>query len=130
MSTELIKTIAVIILAAVLIITLRTRLQEYAFLTALAAVAIVLIFLCSGLFGSFLKLKELFEKSGSASGYFTVALKALGIAYISGFAADVCRDFGMGALAQTAETAGKITIFALSIPLSLAILEAALKFIG
>ncbi len=128
MSDQLIKTVAILIIASVLIIVLRSRLQEYAFLGVVAILAVVFLSVFDSLLSSISDLKMLFNKSGSNSIYFTTALKALGIAYISGFAADVCRDFGLSALANTAEIVGKVTIFVLSVPLAATVIEAALKF--
>ena len=130
MSGELIKAVAIIIIAAVLVTALRTRLGEYSFLLTLAVIAVVLIAIFGNLFSGVSRLRELFNQSGNAGVYFVTALKALGISYIATFAADLCRDFGLSSLAQTAEIAGKITIFVLSLPLMTAVLDAALKFVG
>ena len=130
MSGEIIRTSAVIIVASVLIISLRSRLGEYSFLLLIAAVCVVLLMVLGNLFSAFGKIRDLFNKSGNITEYFTVALKALGISYITAFAADSCRDFGLSALAQTTEIVGKIAIFILSLPLVTSILESALKFVG
>lgn len=130
MSIELIRAIAVIIIAAIFVTALRTRLQEQGFLLTIVIICVVLIAVLGNLFGAISNLRELFGQSGNAGVYFVTALKALGISYITTFAADACRDFGLSALAQTAETAGKVTIFALSLPLVTAVLDTALKFVG
>ena len=130
MSGEIIRTSAIIIIISVLIILLRSRLGEYSFLLLIATVCIVLFMVLGNLFSAFSKIRDLFNKSGNISEYFTVALKALGISYITAFAADSCRDFGLSALAQTSEIVGKSAIFILSLPLVTAILDAALKFVG
>lgn len=130
MSGELIRVVAVIIVAAVLVTALRTRLGEYSFILALATIVVVLVAVLGNVFGAMSKLRDLFSQSGNAGAYFTVALKALGISYITTFATDLCRDFGLSALAQTAEITGKVAIFVLSLPLMTAVLQAALKFVG
>ncbi len=130
MSGEIIKIVIVIIISAVFVTALRMRLGEYSFVLALAVIAVVLVVILGNLFGAISKISDLFSQSGSATIYFTTALKALGISYITTFAADLCRDFGLSAMAQTAEIAGKISVFILSIPLMTAVLEAALKFVG
>lgn len=130
MNSDFIKIIALVIIAAVFAIVLRTNLQEYSFLLVLAVVSAVLLTVLSNIFPSIEKLRSMFEDSGNASVYFLAALKALGIAYITGFAANVCRDFGQTALAQIAEIAGKGAVFILSIPLICAVMQAALKFVG
>lgn len=130
MSSELIRVVAVIIVAAVFVTALRTRLGEYSFVLALAVVSVVLIVILGNLFGAISKLSDLFYKSGNVTVYFITALKALGISYITTFAADICRDFGLSALAQAAEIAGKVAIFLLSLPLMTAVLQATIKFVG
>ncbi len=130
MSGELIKSIAIIIIAAIFVTVIRNRLQEQGFLLVIATVCVALITVIGNLFNAISKLQDLFNQSGNAGVYFVTALKALGVSYITTFTADACRDFGLTSLAQTAEIAGKITIFALSLPLVTAVLEMALKFVG
>ena len=130
MSGEVIKFIAVIVVSAVFITALRTRLAEQGFLLAVVVIVIVLLAVGGSLSGAVLKFKDLFGKVENANLYFLTALKVLGISYIVTFAADLCRDFGMSALAQTAEITGKIAIFVLSLPLVTDVLDTALKFVG
>lgn len=130
MSGEIVKVSAVIIVSAVLIIALRNRLGEYSFILALSTVVIVLLLILDNLFGVIGDLEDLFEQSGNVSVYFTTALKALGISYITAFSADMCRDYGLSALAQASEITGKISIFILSIPLMNSVLDTAISFVG
>ena len=130
MSIELIKVLAVIIVAAVLVTFLRNRLGEYSILLALTVIAVALLSVLGNLFSAIEKIQHLFTQNGNTTVYFTTALKALGISYIATFAANICQDFGLTALAQTAEVSGKIMIFILSLPLVISVLEAALKFVG
>ncbi len=130
MSSDFIKITAVVILVAVLTVLLRNRMPEYSFLLVLAAVCTVLIFLLGCIFPQIQKLRNLFEQTQSVNVYFSAALKALGISYITDFAANMCRDYGLNALAQTADMAGKSAVFVLSIPLICAVMECVLKFAG
>lgn len=130
MSGELVRTVVIIIVAAVFVTLLRTRLPEYSFMIAVAVICIVLLCAVGNLFGAISQFRDLLDKGSNTASYFSVALKALGISYISVFAADVCRDFGMMSFAQTIEICGKIAIFVLSIPLVTSVLDVALKFVG
>lgn len=129
MTGELVKILTVVIISAVFITTLRIRATEYSFVLALAVMSVAIIVVLGNLFGAVVKLRDLFSKSGNSSIYFETALKALGISYITTFAADICRDYGLSGLAQASEVAGKVTIFLLSLPLMTAVLNAALKFV-
>lgn len=64
------------------------------------------------------------ESDGVAKALGTM-LKALGIALISRFCADICRDCGEGTLAGAVESVGRIAIFALSVPVMLEIIGVA-----
>lgn len=130
MSNELIKIIAVIIICALLVTVLKTRLAEYSFLLVLATVCVLTVAVFGNVFDALTSLKKLFTQSGGSTVYFSTALKAIGISYVTTFATEICRDYGMGALAQSAETTGKIAVFLLSLPLVNSVLEAALKFAG
>ena len=130
MSNELIKIMVVILVCALLVTSLKSKLAEYSFLLVLAVISIVMITVFKNVFNAFSSLKNLFTASGGAVVYFNTALKAIGISYITMFASEICRDYGMGALAQSAETAGKVVILLLSLPLMSSVLDAALKFAG
>lgn len=76
------------------------------------------------------ELKGLAERAGTEIGGFKIAFKALGVCYITQFAADTCRDFGQSALASKAELVGKCAVLLLSVPLIENITEIALQLIG
>lgn len=65
------------------------------------------------------------EGGDFAKDAFTLMLKALGVALISRFCADVCRDCGENTLAGGVENAGKIVMVSLSLPVLAQILERA-----
>ena len=55
----------------------------------------------------------------------TVLFRALGVAFLTQYAAEVCRESGEGGLASHVETVGKIELLLLSIPLMEEILTTA-----
>ncbi len=56
---------------------------------------------------------------------FSLMIKALGVAFVSKFCAEVCRDCGENTLAGGVESAGKIAMISLCLPLLLEILSRA-----
>lgn len=130
MNTELFKILAVLITAAVCSVLLKPYRPEYAFAVTAGAAACSITLLINLIFPRLEQLKTLFEKSGNVPEYFSVALKAIAIAYVCEFAAETCRDFGQSALASKAELAGKCAIFILCVPLMCAVVETALGFAG
>lgn len=64
------------------------------------------------------------SNSQEAGAYINLMLKTLGIALISQFVADICRDAGENALAGQTEFASKIIIIAMILPLFEAVIKA------
>ena len=91
---EFIRLTAIILVMSVLVVLLHSRLAEYSFLLVLAVVCSAILLVINTIFPQIQTLKSLFEKSGNAGIYFGVALKALGISYITDFAGGVALVIG------------------------------------
>ena len=126
---EIFKILAICLISAVLAIVLKQQKGEYALIVALAGGAVVILYVLKGVFEPIEYIKARLLSCGVKTEYFAVALKALGIGYVTGFIADACRDSGQASLAAKAELAGKCAIFILSVPLISAVLETALGFL-
>ena len=127
---EIFKILAICIITAVLAIVLKQQKGEYALAVALAGGTVVIVYILNGILAPIEYMESKLSNSGVKTEYFTVALKALGIGYITGFIADICRDSGQVSLASKAELAGKCAIFILSVPLISAVLDTALGFLS
>ncbi len=130
MTGELLRIAAILIISAVFILLIKPYRPEIGMLITVAALSVALIMVFATLSPAVIKLESLFERSGIDMGYFKVVLKALGIAYLTGFPADTCRDFGLASLAAKAEFAGRCAILVLSLPLLSEVLNTALEFAG
>lgn len=122
---DILKILGICLIVAVLCVLLRQYKPEYALLISALGGTMLLIFLVGQIVPAFSSLKTFLSRFGLEAFYFTVALKAVGIGYITQFIADTCRDAGQGAIASKAEFAGRSGIFLLSIPLLQKILELA-----
>lgn len=127
--SELFKILAVLLVTAVLCIILKQKNGEYALLVAVAAGVVTAIFILSIVARPITELKSKIEDYGINTEYFKVAVKALGVGYVTSFIADACRDSGQTSLASKAELAGKTAIFIMSLPLLLSVLELAVGFV-
>lgn len=126
MKMELTKILALCIVSAVAVIFLRQYRSEFAMLTALVSGVVIFFMLFSSVRQTLGGFYELFQDNAQISYCFKIALKALGISYLTCFAADMCRDFGQHSLAAKAELAGKFAIFLLAVPLLEYLLDMAL----
>lgn len=73
--------------------------------------------------GQIEEILSLGEKNEFISSSFSLMLKGLGIALMSKFSADVCRDCGENTLANGVETVGRVVTVSLALPLFWEILE-------
>ena len=126
---EIFKILAICIITAVLAVVLKQQKAEYALTVALAGGTVVTLYILKGIIAPIEYINAKLLNNGINTEYFAVALKALGIGYVTGFIADICRDSGQASLAAKAELAGKCAIFIISVPLIAAVLETALSFI-
>ncbi len=105
-------------------ITIKNTRPEISAAVSLATGIAILFYILDSLSGIFSEFSKLIESTGLDSKYFAVALKACVIAYITQFAAELCRDAGEGAVAVKVELAGKISIVVLSMPVISGFLKA------
>lgn len=124
---DIVKISVLCIVAALIAVLLKQYKGEYSFLAVIASSAVILLLVLGHITPIFNEIYSLAQK-GNAANYFKTALKALGVAYVTGFAANACRDFGQSALAAKAELAGKLALCILAMPLLSSVLELALSF--
>ena len=126
---EVFKILGICIVGSAISIILKPKSGEYSFVLALATGIIALTFVINAVSKPISELNDRLLVSGVKTEYFGIALKAVGIAYITDFVADSCRDAGMTSIASKAELVGKTAIFTLSVPLMMSVLETAIGFI-
>lgn len=129
MSGELLKILAVCLISAALAIVIKPKAPEYALLVAVAAGIFISLIIINKIVPAINSFDELLRHYGIKTEYLTVAIKAVGISYLTSFIADSCRDCGQTSLASKAEFAGKCAIFLLSLPLLISVLETAVGFV-
>ncbi len=125
----MISVIGIALISAVLYLLVKKYSPEYTILVEIASVILLLWtiypFLCDVLdFYSDITKSDYIDKD-----YFKIILKISGVAIITQFTADICKDSGETALASKVEFAGKTIILALSIPMVQAISEFATELI-
>jgi stage III sporulation protein AD len=125
MSSEIFKVLGLCLVAALLSIVLKSKSLEFSVVISVFAGFLAAAILIKSISEPISQFKSLIEEYNLNNQYFKVAVKALGIGYITSFIADTCRDSGQTSLAAKAELAGKVAIFTLSLPLLLSILNIA-----
>ena len=128
MSDALFKILAVCLITTALCVVVNQRNSEYGLMISVTAGVLIALILLKNIASPIITIREKLEEYGVEIEYFKVALKAVGIGYITSFISDACRDCGQTSLALKAELAGKCAIFLLSVPLIISVLERAVEF--
>lgn len=125
---NIVQLLGICIISAAVSVILKNYNSEYSLLISLVSGTAILLMLISGITEKLYEVRNAVS-SFTASSFFIVALKSLGICVITGFIADSCRQAGQLSLASKAELAGRCAIFVLSVPMLLSLLETAYGFI-
>ncbi|SHJ66393.1 stage III sporulation protein AD [Hathewaya proteolytica DSM 3090] len=127
---EILKVVGLSFIAVTLIILFKNANRDDITLQICLAVGILIfIFMVPKLTLVIEFLKLLSDKAGINPTYLNLIFKILGIAYLTSFSAEICRDAGAGSIAGKIEFSGKILILSLSIPILTAILDSILKIL-
>ncbi|HEY8415502.1 MAG TPA: stage III sporulation protein AD [Thermaerobacter sp.] len=117
------QVVGIALVASVLLVLLRQARPEWAVLLSLVTAAAVLLLLAGQVQAVIRVITQVAERASLDMRYLDVLLRIVGVAYLSEFGAQLCRDAGEGALAAKVELAGKIVILLLSVPVLMAVLE-------
>jgi stage III sporulation protein AD len=102
---------------------------EFSFFISLSGTFIV-FFICVKEVESYLSsFLGILSDVGFSAGYFSVALKAVGIGYITEFAADTAGDSGHSALASKITLAGRTLLFIIALPVIKDLLSLAVRLV-
>ncbi|HOK42472.1 MAG TPA: SpoIIIAC/SpoIIIAD family protein [Thermoclostridium caenicola] len=123
METELIRIAGIGIVGALLAVVVSEKKPEMGMLIGLAFGVLALV-LVAGKAGAVIQLiNESVRKSGIDADLIVPILKVTGMAYITQFAVDACRDAGQNGIASKIEIAGKIMMLAVAVPLATALIK-------
>ncbi len=123
---ELAKIIGVALVTALAALFLRGSRPELSFAVTIAGAVIILLFIVDMLQASFQVFTDIAERTGIDNSLIKIIIKIVAIGYLVEFSAGVIEDFGSKSIADKLVLAGKVIIFAVSVP----ILQSLLELIG
>lgn len=119
--------LGVALVVTVLLIIIRKERPEIAVLLSLAAAGLILTALLKNINQILMVFNNLALNTQMNASYLKLIVKVVGLAYLAGFGAQICKDAGEGSMAAKIELAGKIFILSLGIPIMVGLLELILK---
>lgn len=113
---DIFQMVGIGIISALLAVTVKRWRPEMAVAIGIAAGIALMLSMAGTLEGIFAEFNGIVSKCGIAPEYLQLVVKLTGIAYITKFAGEICRDCGENAIAVKVELAGKVTVLALTMP--------------
>lgn len=120
---EIFKIIGIGIMAATAAAVVKPQRPEISMQITMAAGITIFILVITQLSSVIDILNSFAQKAGIQPEFLKTVIKVTGIAFLTEFAASICRDSGESALAYKIEFAGKIIVIALAIPIFAAVLN-------
>lgn len=117
------------VVAAALCMVVRAWQPQAASLCAMAAGLMVLLSALESLSGVQDVIARLSALGGLQEGYLQTLMKVLGISYVAELAAQACADLGEEGLSRKVELAGRVSVFTLTMPMLLSMLEMILELV-
>lgn len=123
MEAELIRIAGIGIVAALLAVVISERRPDLGMLLGLAfgVMALVIAFGKAGAIVSVIS--ESIERAGIDGKLLVPVLKVTGMAYITQFSVDACKDVGQNAIAAKIETVGKIMMLVVAVPIATSLIR-------
>ena len=126
---DILKIISFILISLFLYLLFKDKRSDLAVLILLVSGVMVFIYSIGQINEIITFLKNIAEKAEIDGLYSGVILKIIGIAYISSFCSEICKDSGASSLASKVELSGKLFILILAIPILMAVLNSILEIL-
>jgi len=127
---EIVQILGFALIAAVLLVVVREQRPEIAMELSIAAGAMIFLMLATRIASVVQLVWDMAREAGIGETYVASVLKIVGIAYITQFGAEVCRDAKESAIAAKVELAGKVLILLLAVPIVRGILETVIRLLS
>jgi len=126
---ELVQIIGIGLVATFLYLLVKEQRPEMALQIGLVAGALIFFLLLGKLTAVIFTIQQLAGRANVNPVYLNTIFRVLGVAYLAGFASQICRDAGQGSIATRIDMAAKVLIMFMAIPILSAIIETVLRLL-
>lgn len=120
---EIVQVIGIAFVATFMIMIIKQYRPEFSIYISIITGILIFFVVISKLTSVIELIKSLSSKLGTNMQYFSLLIKITGIAYLSEFATNICKDSGETAIASKVELAGRVIIIAMSVPILGALID-------
>jgi stage III sporulation protein AD len=124
---EIVKIVAFAFITLFVVLVFKNKRDDLVVHISIVAGVVIFLFMIDKITSVLQLLQELALKANIDFIYLNIVFKILGIAYLSSFCAEICKDAGQSNLGSKVEFAGKILILVMAIPILMAVLQSIVK---
>jgi stage III sporulation protein AD len=124
---DILQIVGLGIIASIIIVVLKAQRPEIAIQVSIITGIVIFILIINKLAAVLALLSSFSAKANIDMTYMGLLLKIIGIAYISEFGAEICKDAGEAAIASKIELAGKVIVMVLAVPIVTSLLDLIIK---
>lgn len=122
--------VAIGFVSTILILVVKKQNPEFGIYISMITGIIIFFMILSQIEVVINVLSDVAERINLNTGYVKIIFKIIGIAYISEFGAEICKDADQRAIAMKIEFAGKILILVVSLPIVMTLLDLVSKLLS
>ncbi|MDU2065330.1 MAG: stage III sporulation protein AD [Sporomusaceae bacterium] len=126
---DIVQIVAIGFIATLLSLLIKGDRPEFALQLSLALTALIFLFVLGKLSVILNVFQDLAHRANLDPLYLGLILKIIGIAYITEFGAQICRDANEGAIAGKIEFAGKVLVMVMAVPVLALVLDTITKLL-
>ncbi len=127
---DILKIIFIGVVGSILSVLVKDYKPELSICVAVITGIVIFAFSARGFLEAFSDIRRIMESAKVDGKYFETVLKVTGIAYITQYGAEICRDCGHNSIAVKVELAGKIGVILLITPVIKAFLQACMEAVS
>ncbi len=124
---EIFKVVSLGLIGMFIYMLFKDRRDVIAVLISLVTGTIIVIFVLDKIFSVFSFMQEISNKANIDTAYINIVFKIIGIAFVTSFGSEICKDAEASNIAHKIELSGKVMILVLAIPILMSLLESILK---
>lgn len=124
---EILKVIGIAIIALFLTLIFKHRRDDLVVQISMISGIVIFLFMMPKLTLIVSSLQSLAVRANIDYYYLSIVLKILGIAYLTSFCSEICKDAEANSLALKVEFGGKVLILILALPIIMGVLDTILK---
>ena len=126
---DIIQIVGLGFVVTLLILIIKSQKPELAVQLSLTLAALIFLMVLAKISVVLTLFRDLADKASLSPVYLNTILKVIGIAYVTEFGAQICRDAGEGAVAGKIEFAGKVLVMVMAVPVLALVLDTIVKLI-